>query len=48
VIAVHLPVFPFDRERAGVAQVVERADDLLELDAAAAEAAEIPRAPRVA
>src|SRR4030067_3385540 len=29
VLAVHLAVFPLDRERAGVAHVVEGADDLL-------------------
>ena len=45
-LAVHGGVFPFDGERALVADDVQRADDLLEVDAAAAQAAEIPAASR--
>jgi hypothetical protein len=41
-------VLPLDRERALVADVVERDDDLLEVDVAAADAAEVPVAARVA
>ena len=36
VFAVHAAVFPFDRERALVADPVQRADDLFEVDPAAA------------
>src|SRR5690606_18612904 len=46
--AVHADVFPFDRERAVVADLVKRADDLLEIDAAATWRAEVPAAARVA
>src|SRR5262249_20118537 len=41
-------VLPFDGERSPVADVVERDDERLEVDHAAAHAAEVPRAPRVA
>jgi hypothetical protein len=44
VLAVHAAVFPFDRQRAVVADVVERADDLLEVHAAVAQRAEVPAA----
>jgi hypothetical protein len=40
--AVHARVLPLDRQRAPVADVVERDDDLLEVDVAAADAAEVP------
>src|SRR5205807_2372729 len=46
--AVHAAVFPFDRERARVTGAVERADDLLEVHAAASGRAEVPAAARVA
>src|ERR1051326_7247310 len=46
--AVHAAVFPLDAERAAVADVVQGDDDVLELDVAVAEGAEIPVAPRVA
>jgi hypothetical protein len=46
--AVHAHVLPLDGERALVADVVERDDDLLEVDVAAADAAEVPVAARVA
>src|SRR5205807_8308804 len=47
VLSVHAAVFPFDRERALVADVVEGDDDLLEVDVAAAGGAEVPVAARV-
>jgi len=46
--AVHAAVFPFDGEGALVADAVQLADDLFEVDAAAAGAAEIPPATIVA
>src|SRR5437762_1199711 len=46
--AIHAAIFPFHRERALVADAVERADDCLELHAAPAQRAEVPAAPRVA
>src|ERR1044071_16214 len=46
--AVHAAVFPFDGERALVADAVELADDFFEVDASAAGAAEIPAAAVVA
>src|SRR5437763_9846601 len=46
--AVHAAVFPLDGERALVADVVEGADDLLEVDAAVAKRAEVPVATRIA
>src|SRR5690606_40599964 len=39
---------PLDRQRPVVADVVERHDDLFEVDVAAADAAEVPVAARVA
>jgi hypothetical protein len=42
VLAVHAAVLPLDAQRALVADVVERDDDVLELDVAVAEAAEVP------
>src|SRR5262245_55828761 len=47
-LAVHAAVLPLDGERAGIADVVEGADDLFKLNAAAAEGAEVPEAARVA
>src|SRR3954471_1596915 len=46
--AVHAAVFPFDGERALVADAVQLADDFLEVDAAAAGATEIPAAAMIA
>src|SRR3954449_3444588 len=46
--AVHAAVFPFDGERPLIADAVELADDLLEVDAAASGAAEIPAAAVIA
>ena len=48
VLAVHAAVLPLDRERALVVYTVEGADDLLEVDLAAAHAAEIPISVHVA
>src|SRR5262245_51615729 len=45
---VHAAVFPFDRQRTAVADLVERADDLLEVYAATARRAKIPTATRIA
>lgn len=42
--AVHAAVFPLDREWAVVADGIESADDLLETDGPATDAAEIPTA----
>src|SRR5947209_20590882 len=42
VLAVHADVLPLHRERTFVLHRVELADDLLEVDAAAAERAELP------
>src|SRR5207249_652183 len=47
VLAIHADVLPLHRERAGVADVVERDDDLLEIDVTAANRAEIPEAAGV-
>src|SRR5690606_14586392 len=47
-VAVHAAVFPFDGQGAGVADVVQRADDFLEVHAAAAQGTEVPAATRVA
>jgi len=46
--AVHAAVLPLHGERAGVADVVEGDDDVLETDIAAADGAEIPGATGVA
>src|SRR5690606_39734462 len=46
--AVHAAVFPFDRQRPAVADVVQGDDDLLEVDVATTDAAEVPVAARVA
>ena len=48
VVAVHAAVFPFDRERTVVVDVVEGPDDLFEIHGASAGAAEVPATPRVA
>src|SRR5690606_38911072 len=47
VLAIHAAVFPLDRERAVVADVVERDDDALEIDVAVSERAEVPVAARI-
>ena len=41
-------VFPLDRQRPVVVDLVERADDLLEVDAAAPRRAKLPAAARIA
>ena len=46
--AVHPAVFPFHRQGTVIADAVQRADDLLEVDASPAHAAEVPAAARVA
>src|SRR6185436_15910360 len=48
VFAVHAGVFPLDRERALVINAVQRADDALEVDVAAADGTEVPPAAVVA
>src|SRR5690606_25251602 len=48
VLTVHADVLPLDGERAVVADVVESDDDLLEVDVAAADGAEVPVAAGVA
>jgi hypothetical protein len=45
--AVQAAVFPFHRERAAIADVVQRDDDLFKIDIAATERTEIPEAARV-
>ena len=47
-LAVHAGVFPFDRQRPVVLDLVERADDFFEVHAAAPRRAEIPAAARIA
>ena len=47
VFAIHPAVFPFHRQRAGIADIVERDDDVLELDVTVAERAEIPIPARI-
>src|SRR5258708_2085539 len=42
VLAVHAAVFPFDGERALIVDVIERPDDLLEVDGAVPQGSEIP------
>ncbi len=46
-LAVHPAVFPFDRQRPLVADVVERDDDFLEVDVAVPDRAEVPEAARI-
>ena len=46
--AVHAGVFPLDAQGAGIAAVVEGADEFLEVDVAAAGGAEVPAAAGVA
>src|SRR4051812_44982997 len=46
-LAVHAAVFPFDAQRALVADVVECHDDILKFDIAMAQRAEIPEPPRI-
>ncbi len=45
--AVHAAVFPFHRKRAAIADVVQRDDDVLEVDVAVAERTKIPIAPAI-
>ena len=45
--AVHAAVFPFDREWAGVADVIEGDHDFLEIDVAATHGTEVPVAAGV-
>jgi len=45
---VHAAIFPLNGERTSIANIVEGDDDILEADIAAADGAEIPRAPGVA
>src|SRR5438128_2436105 len=47
-LAVHADVLPLHRQRTIVLDRVQLADDLLEVDPAAAERAELPRAIRMA
>src|SRR5262249_4908726 len=47
VFAVHARIFPFDAQRALIADVVEGDDDVFEFDIAVAERAEIPEAARI-
>ena len=42
--AIHANVFPFDRERTFVSDIVERDDDVLEFDVAMAKGTEVPKA----
>src|SRR5688572_3791355 len=46
--ALHAAVFPFDRERSLVVNLVECPDDLLKIDRASPRAAEVPAAARIA
>ncbi len=48
VLAVHAAVLPLDTERALIVHVVERDDDIFELDVAVAQRAEVPEPARVA
>lgn len=48
VFAVHAGVLPFHRERSGVWNVVQRANDGFEIERTAAGGAEIPKAAGVA
>ena len=47
-LAIHPDILPFHRQGARVARLVERPDDLLEVDAAPARGAEVPAAARIA
>ena len=46
--AVHTLIFPFDGERTGVVDIVERANDLFEIDVSASDGAEFPSAAVIA
>src|SRR4051794_32364909 len=46
-LTLHPAVFPFHRERPLIADLVERANNLLEVDAAAPRRNEIPAAPTI-
>ena len=46
--AIHPAIFPLNAERAGVADIVEGDDDVLEVDVAVAERTEVPVPARVA
>ena len=45
--AIHSAVFPFDRKRALIADVVEGYDNLFEVDVASTDRPKVPKAPRV-
>src|SRR5262245_35185207 len=47
VLAIHSTIFPLHRERAVVANCVQRADDCLEVDAPPAERPELPESVRM-
>src|SRR5438552_11018932 len=47
VFAVHAGVFPFDRQRALVPDIVEGDDDFFEVNIAVAEGAEVPVSARI-
>ena len=44
---IHANIFPLDRERAAIADIVERNDDLLELDVAVPDGTKIPIAAMI-
>src|SRR5687768_11460202 len=45
--AIHPAVLPFDAKRSAIANVVQRDDDVLELDVAVTKRAKIPEPPRI-
>src|ERR1044072_2350611 len=45
--AIHAAIFPFQRKRTAIANVVQRDDAVLELNVAVPERAEIPKTPRI-
>src|SRR5688572_15310932 len=45
--AIHPAVLPFDAERSAITNIVQRDDDVLELDVAVTERAKIPEPPRI-
>src|SRR5690606_42068156 len=48
VLAVHGVVLPLDRERALIANLVEGPDNLVEVDVASSDGAEVPATARIA
>ena len=46
-LAVHADVLPFDRERPGIANVIQRADDCLEIERPAPQRPEFSESPWV-